>query len=80
LRECNYYEQLLFLDAQQREGDSIRDQDYEVVIHGNWYRGILLNTGYALVALSNNAYMPECTIAQAVYPRFFILEPDHARP
>lgn len=76
MRECNWYEHLIFLDSQQSEGDSIRDQDYEVRIEDVPYRGILLNTGYALVARSE--YYLLQGVPLRVFPRFFILEPGHA--
>lgn len=68
MRECTYYDQLIFLGEQYDDHNSIRDQDYEVTIQGVIYRGILLNTGHAVVTCSQ----------QVGAPRFFLLEPNHA--
>lgn len=76
MRECTLYEQLIFLDSQQQEGDSIRDQDYTVHVNDVPYRDILLNSGCAIVARSNHEFLMGETIV--TFPLFFILEPGHA--
>jgi hypothetical protein len=79
MRECNPYEQLMFLDEQLQKNDSIREQDYDVLVSEIPYRGILLNSGYAVVARSAFTRGP-MEIQAVTFPRFFILEPGHARP
>jgi hypothetical protein len=79
VRECTPYEQLLFLDQRQSEGDSIRDQDYEVHIREVPYRGLLLNSGHALVCASRLEKGPMDGMFTVAMPRFYILEPNHAR-
>lgn len=77
MRECNPYQQLMFLDEQLQKNDSIREQDYDVLVNEIPYRGLLLNTGYAIVARSCFTDGPMGIVA-VTFPRFFILEPGHA--
>jgi hypothetical protein len=71
LKRVTLGEGLHFIFERYEDADSMRDYDYEVTIGGHHYRGILLNSGYALV--SGLISVPDVRVAH------WILEPGHAR-
>ena len=70
----------MFLGEEYDKGNSVRDQDYEVMIREIPYRGVLLNSGHALVAQSHYIFGPMDGMVTVTFPRFYILEPGHATP
>jgi len=73
MREVEPYEAFHYMWERYEEGDSVRIQDYEVEINHLPHRGILFNSGHAIVTRSAFTHL----MGEVAYesPKFFIITP-----